>query len=64
MCAKVMNTDTKHPAQAFGALFINYLNRLPLSTMVIQGTVMTEIWCHPGKIGIIGDEPQGESTRG
>jgi hypothetical protein len=49
-----MNTDSKRPAQAFGVLFTEYLNGLPSSTMAIQGTVMTEIWCRPGKTGIIG----------
>ena len=54
MSAKVMNTDAHHPTQAFGLVFTDYLNKLPSSTMVIEGTVMTEIWCRPGTTGIIG----------
>lgn len=54
MSAKVMNTDAHRPTQAFGSVFTDYLNKLPSSTMAIEGTVMTEIWCRPGITGIIG----------
>jgi hypothetical protein len=54
MCAKVMKTDATRPAEEFGQVFTKYLNELPSSTMAIKGTVMTEVWCRPGKTGIIG----------
>ena len=54
MLAKLMNTDANRPAEIFGTVFTDYLNKLPSSTMAIGGTVMTEIWCRPGKTGIIG----------
>jgi len=43
MLAKLMNTDANRPAEIFGTVFTDYLNKLPLSTMAIGGTVMTEI---------------------
>ena len=54
MSAKLMNVDANRPAEIFGTVFTDYLNKLPSSTMAIGGTVMTEIWCRPGKTGIIG----------
>jgi len=54
MSAKLMNIDANRPAEIFGTIFTEYLNKLPSSTMAIGGTVMTEIWCRPGKTGIIG----------
>jgi len=53
MYAKLMKTDAKGPSESFRKVFTAYLNGLPSSTMAIQGTVMTEIWCRPGKTGII-----------
>jgi len=49
-----MKTDTKGPSESFRKVFTTYLNELLSSTMAIQGTIMTEIWCHPGKTSIIG----------
>ena len=54
MSAKLMSIDANRPAEIFGTIFTEYLNKLPSSTMAIGGTVMTEIWCRPGKTGIIG----------
>jgi hypothetical protein len=54
MYSKLMKTDAKHPAESFGHVITNYLNRLPSTTLTIGGTVMTEIWCRPGKTGILG----------
>ena len=54
MYAKVMKTDEKYLVKLFEKVFTNYLNGLMSSIMVIKATVMTEIWCHPGKTGIIG----------
>ncbi|KIM87690.1 hypothetical protein PILCRDRAFT_4104 [Piloderma croceum F 1598] len=54
MNAKLMSVDARPPAASFGKVFTNYLMGLPSSTMEKKGTVMTEIWCRPGKTGIIG----------
>ena len=54
MNAKLMKTDAKRPAESFGKAFTGYLKGLPSGTMKNNGTVMTEIWCRPGKTGIIG----------
>jgi hypothetical protein len=51
MYAKVMKTDEKYLVKLFEKVFTNYLNGLMSSIMVIKGTIMTEIWCHPGKMG-------------
>jgi hypothetical protein len=53
MCAKVMKSNATRPAEEFGQVFTKYLNKLPLSTVAIKGTVMMEVWCRPGKTGII-----------
>ena len=54
MNAKLMSIDAKCPAEPFRKAFTGYLKGLPSSTMKNNGTVMTEIWCRPGKTGIIG----------
>jgi hypothetical protein len=54
MNAKLMNTDAKCPLESFGKSFTVYLKSLPSTTFTTNGTVMTEIWCRPGKTGIIG----------
>lgn len=54
MYAKLMKTDATGPSEAFGKVFTAYLDELPSSTMATPGTVMTEIWCRPGRTGIIG----------
>jgi hypothetical protein len=52
--SKLMKTDAKCPAESFGHVITNYLNGLPSTMLTIGGTVMTEIWCRPGKTGILG----------
>jgi len=54
MYSKLMKTDAKRPAESFGHVITNYLNGLPPTTLTIGGMVMTEIWCRPGKTGILG----------
>jgi len=53
MCPKVIKIDVNCPAEEFGKVFTKYLNELLSSTMVMKGTVMTEVWCCPGKTGIV-----------
>ena len=54
MNVTLMRTDAWPPAESFRKVFNNYQKGLPLTTMESGGTVMTEIWCHPGKMGILG----------
>jgi hypothetical protein len=49
-----MKTEATHPAESFRKLFTNYLKGLPSTSLEIGGTVMMEIWCCPGKTGILG----------
>ena len=54
MNAKLMNIDARPPAESFIKAFTNYLKGLNF-TMADQGiTVMSTLWCHPGKTGIVG----------
>ena len=54
MASKLMRTDAQHPAESFGQVFTEYLKGLPSFTMNNGGTVMTQIWCRPGRTGIVG----------
>ena len=54
MYAKLMKTDASLPKESFGQVFTQYLGRLPSSVRKVGGTVMKQIWCRPGKTGIIG----------
>lgn len=54
MCTKIMKTDGTLPSDAFGQSFTDYLSGLLATTLRVGGTVMTEIWCCPGKTGVIG----------
>jgi len=52
--AKIMKTDAKRPSESFGKVFTNYLGGLPSGAVAIGGAVMDNIWCRPGKTGILG----------
>jgi hypothetical protein len=54
MYAKLMRTDANRPADTFGQVFTDYLNGLPETTQAIGGTIMSEVWCRPGRTGILG----------
>jgi hypothetical protein len=54
MYAKTMKSDAKCLGESFKQVFTNYLNGFKASTQVVGGTVMDEIWCCPGKTGVIG----------
>ena len=54
MNSKLMNTDATKPVESFGKAFTYYLKSLPPSTLKAGGTVGKEIWCQPGKMGVLG----------
>ena len=54
MNAKLMKIDVKRPADTFGKVLTDYLSGLPSTALKVGGTVMTQVWCRPGKTGIIG----------
>ena len=54
MNLKILKVDVKCPLETFRKQFTSYLRGLPSSTLIIGGTVMSEIWSRPGKTGVIG----------
>ena len=54
MNAKLMRTNTPAPAEPFGKIFTSYLKGIQETMLEQGGTVMTEIWCHSGRMGIVG----------
>ena len=54
MNAKIMRIDARRPAESFGKTFTDYIKQLPPDTAQVGGTVMDNIWCRPGKTGILG----------
>ena len=49
MNAKLMNTNTRLPDESFRKSFTQYLKGLQLTTLDSGSTVMSTLWCHPGK---------------
>ena len=54
MNAKLMNIEAKRPAEPFGKVFTHYLKSLPSTTLKAGGTVGMQMWCRPGKTGVLG----------
>ena len=54
MNAKLMNTDARPPDESFGKSFTQYLKGLQLTTPDSGTTVMSMLWCGPGKTGNFG----------
>ena len=54
MNAKLMRTDTPVPAESFRKIFTSYLKGIQSIMLEWGGTVTTEIWCHSGRMGIVG----------
>ena len=54
MNSKLMNSDATPPADTFGNVFTEYLNGLQLTAKESTNTVMSAIWCHSRKTGILG----------
>ena len=54
MNVKHLKMDTQTPSDTFGQVLTNYLVGLPSSTGEVGGSVMKQVWCWPGKMGIFG----------
>ena len=54
MNAKLMKINAKRPSDTFGSVLSDYLSGIQSTTSDSGGTVMTQIWCRPGKTGILG----------
>lgn len=50
---RLLLTDSAHPPESFGNAFTTYLKQLPWDTMTKGDAVLDQIWCRPGKTGII-----------
>ena len=53
MNAKLMRTNMPTPAESFGKVSTDYLKGIQSSTLKQGGLVTSEIWCHPGRTGIV-----------
>ena len=54
MYVKIMRTDAMRPSESFGKVLTDYLSGLSPGSVKTGGTVMANIWCRPGKTGILG----------
>ena len=54
MNLRLLKIDAKPPSESFGTVFTNYLSGDSSDSAAIEGTVMDNIWCRPGKTGILG----------
>ena len=54
MNVKHSKTDVQTPLDTFEQVLTNYLAGLPLSTGEVGGSIMKQVWCWPGKMGIFG----------
>jgi hypothetical protein len=52
--AKINKTPASPPLDTFGQVLTTFLSRLPQSVFKVGGTVITQVWCRPGKTGIVG----------
>jgi hypothetical protein len=56
MAAKVTKIETNvilDILDRFRQMLLDYLHRLPSSVFSVGGTVMSQVWCHPGRTGIL-----------
>ena len=54
MSAKLMSSDASQPVELLGPKFTKYLKGLPPSVCMTSSTVMEQVWCHSGKMGMVG----------
>ena len=52
MNAKHLKMDAQTPLDTFRQVLTDYLAGLPSSTSEVGGSVMKQVWCQPGKMGI------------
>ena len=48
-----MRNDAPRPAESFRNEFTDYLVGLPWTSVADKSAIMDEIWCRPGKTGIV-----------
>jgi hypothetical protein len=51
--SKIMQQDATQPGEPFGNVFTDYLANLPWDALTQGDAVLDQIWCRPGKTGII-----------
>lgn len=53
MCSRIMQTDPTPPGESFGNDYTSFLGNLPWSTMTKEDGILEQVWCRPGKTGIV-----------
>jgi hypothetical protein len=53
MCSRIMQTDAIPPAESFGNDYTDFLGNLPWTSMIKGNAVLDQVWCRPGKTGIV-----------
>jgi len=48
-----MQTDPTPPGESFGNDFTNFLGNLPWSSITKGDGILQQVWCCPGKTGIV-----------
>jgi hypothetical protein len=51
---KVDEHCVKRPVDSFRKVFTDYLKSLPSTVLKAGGTISIEMWCCPGKMGVLG----------
>lgn len=53
MCSKIMQTEPTLPQESFGNDYTNFLGSLPWSSMTKGDEILNQVWCRPGRTGIV-----------
>jgi hypothetical protein len=53
LSTRILRTDAARPGESFGKEFTTYLVNLPWGVFADGNGIMNELWCRPGKTGII-----------
>ena len=48
-----MRNDATRPQESFGKEFTRYLEQLPWDSMIGGDEILKQIWCRPGRSGVI-----------
>ena len=54
MNVKQLKADDQTPSDTFRQVLTDYLTGLPSNTGEVGGSIMKQVWCWPGKMGIFG----------